>query len=90
MDAITRERTLIVLKKAQSLDDAEKRLVKVIPGASLAMIWGLFDGFAGRPETTSGLVSDNLAETAAAKKITREYRYACTLGRELATCELPR
>lgn len=90
MDTQTRERTIIVLKKSQSLDDAEKRLAKVITGASLAMLWGLFDGFAGRPETTSGLVSDNLAETPAARKIAREYRHACTLGRELATCELPR
>lgn len=90
MDTRTRERILIALKKSVSLGDAEKRLAKADPTLSRATAWGLFDGFAGRPEVTAGLVSDNLAETPAAVKLTREYRHACTVGREMATCELPK
>lgn len=90
MDPKTRERILIALKKSSSLADAEKRLSKADPTISRPTAWGLWDGFAGRPETTSGLFSDNFAETPAAVKMAREYRHARSVGREMAMCELPR
>ncbi len=90
-EAKRREVTLVILKRYKTLDAAEKALTFAIgPLPSTAWTWGVFDGFNGRPETVSGLVAESLLDTPEARKIEREYKAACSLGRDLATCELPR
>ncbi len=86
-----REVTLGILKQKKTLDAAEKALTFAIdPLPSKAWAWGVFDGYHGRPETASGLIAECLLDTPDARKIEREYKAACSLGRDLATCELPR
>ncbi len=90
-EAERREVTLKILKHKTRLAIAEKALMVAIdPTPSTAWAWGVFDGFNGRPETASGLVAECLLDTPEARKIEREYKNACSLGRDLATCELPR
>ncbi len=90
-EAKRREVTLVILKRYKTLDAAEKALTFAIgPLPSKAWAWGVFDGYHGRPETASGLIAEWLLDSSEGRRVEREYKAACSLGRDLATCELPR
>ncbi len=82
MNRVSFDRVREILADSTSLSDADDALAGM--GLGHAIAWGLFDGWKGRPRTTSGLVTDTLAKTPSGKRVVSDYLDAYFLGKDMA------
>ena len=81
MTPATKNMAAKILPLCRSLDDAERRLLKLQPIQSVAMRWGLFDGYRGRPSSLAGLCP---SDREAPKAIEMDYKEGVSIGREIS------
>ena len=81
MTMIAEDKLVEKLSKCKNLFDADTLLPATM--ATRAECWGLFDGWAGRPHTTSGLVAETSKNTTQARLLESEYDAAHETGAKL-------
>lgn len=83
-----REKAVEILRRCNTLDEAETRLAQLTPIPNRSQRWGLFDAWDGRPQVWSGIVCDASANTDAGRKAIADYREAYEIGNRLKKDDL--
>lgn len=79
MKQTTPQMMMEALLKSHSLEEAEENLSKLNLKLSLAMMWGLWDGWSGRPGSLAGLGKEPVGYA-----VEQEYETGRESGRKLA------
>lgn len=86
MTSTQRNQAREILSQCKTLHDAEEALCKINPVLSLALRWGLHDGFRGRPRTLTGFAQEG---ERVSDDDRLDYNEGCEIGRELSLREVP-
>ena len=88
MTSLLKNKCLEILKKSTTLEEADKLLSSVFElkqHEKMAIRWGLWDGWRGRPMTLAGLVGERADP---GDSVVADYHEACEIGRELSMREM--
>ncbi len=75
-----------MLASCEDLTEAELHLRRITPALTRAQMWGLWDGWTGRPVTESGLSRSSRKPSELSRL---DYFEAVEIGRELSTRNSP-
>lgn len=85
------EQAAKLLSECETLAQADKHLLGLMPIPNIATRWGLWDGWSGRPQSIAGIVSEvtQKLQPKVFDAAVKDYREAFEIGRRLSMAELP-
>ena len=75
-----------LLERCRDLATANELLMQLTPLPTLAMRWGIWDGYSGRPESFAGLPG---SEKNPKPHVIADYKEGREIGRRLYMADLP-